>query len=46
MRKREFTFVYAAEIESGGLKIDNDSFRALWKRVNSSESRSPGSKNP
>jgi len=28
--KQEFTFVYAAEIESGELKIDNESKEALW----------------
>src|SRR5260370_7086115 len=27
---QEFTFVYAAEIESGELKIDNESKEALW----------------
>ena len=28
--RQEFTFVYAAEIESGELKIDNESKEALW----------------
>jgi 8-oxo-dGTP diphosphatase len=28
--RQEFTFVYAAEIESGSLKIDNESKEASW----------------
>jgi hypothetical protein len=33
--RQEFTFVYAAEIESGELKIDNESKEAAWVPLSS-----------
>jgi 8-oxo-dGTP diphosphatase len=33
--RQEFTFVYAAEIESGELKIDEESKEAAWVRLSS-----------
>ena len=33
--RQEFTFVYAAEIESGGLKIDDESKEASWVALKS-----------
>jgi 8-oxo-dGTP diphosphatase len=33
--RQEFTFVYAAEIESGELKIDNESKDAAWVPLSS-----------
>jgi ADP-ribose pyrophosphatase YjhB (NUDIX family) len=33
--RQEFTFVYAAEIESGELKIDDESKEAAWVRLSS-----------
>ena len=33
--RQEFTFVYAAEIESGELKIDNESKEAVWMPLSS-----------
>jgi hypothetical protein len=34
-RRQEFTFVYAAEIESGELKIDDQSKQAAWVPLSS-----------
>jgi ADP-ribose pyrophosphatase YjhB (NUDIX family) len=36
--RQEFTFVYAAEIESGELKIDDESKEAAWAPLSSAQS--------